>query len=106
MALTPTKAELLAARDDLIERLVDGKQVDGITFRDILDCHLNDTPRAAVDDVANHLLNMADGSMDDYTLVERRVALERWVRALIERWVDSKPDMIRRLAAEYVREAA
>lgn len=94
--------DLATAREQMIERLMDGKDVDGMTFADILDCHFDSTPRAAAADVARHLLNMVSLDGDDYSKVERHRNLERWMRALVEHWVDSKPDLIRSLAVELV----
>lgn len=92
--------DLATARDDLIDRLLAGKTADGTSFADILDSELDAGTIVIAKEIAPHLLGLADPGMGEHVKLERQVALQKWVRALAEKWVDSKPDLIRSRAAE------
>lgn len=88
------------AREELIEKLMSGKQVDRHDFIGILDSELNNNVRATVEDVALHLLDIVDYAKDDCVHGERRARLHQWMLGLVERYVDSKPELVEEHAAE------
>lgn len=96
--ITITEREMDQAREELIERLLDGKSAGRVTFHDVLDCALNDN-QVTVHEVAQHLLGITDPSMDEHTELERHEALRKWMKPLAERWVDAHPEDIRERAA-------
>lgn len=100
VAPLPITAALLdQAREEMIERLLEGKQVGHMTFADILDADI-DAGRVPVADIAGHLLAINDYAQDEHTHVERRRNLDRWLRPIVERWVDSHPEKVRERAEE------
>ena len=95
---------LEVARDDMIDRLLDGKTVERVNFAGILDHELDQSRAARTDELANLLLNAIAYARDEHTHGERRAVVEKWVRGMVERWVDAHPDQIRERAKELAHE--
>lgn len=101
-ALPITAADLDAAREEMIEKLLAGKQVGSMTFADILDAELDSRTRSTVGEVAAHLLAIIDFARTEHEHGARRAGVEAWARGMVERWVDTHPEKIRERAEEMV----
>ena len=88
------------AREEIIEKLLGGKQVGRFTFADILDCEVDDRGRCTLSTVADLMLEILAYAKDDCQHGERRAKVEQWVRGLCERFIDGKPELIEEWAAE------
>ena len=76
------------ARDDLTERLLEGKRVGRVDFAGLLDSEL-DAGLVNLGEVANHLLStVAYGQRRDVATLARDSA-EQWMRAIIERYFNT-----------------
>ena len=75
------------ARQNLIERLHDGKTVGGLDLRDLIDGDLNGIPRAefATLEITNLLL--ADSA-------ERAAMADKYVEGVIDRYLTTKDDLV------------
>lgn len=98
--LVITAGDLDAAREEMIERLLDGKQVGSMTFADILDAEIDSRKRATVGEVAGHLLAIIDFARTEHEHGARRAGIEAFMRGMVERWVDTHPEKIRERAEE------
>ncbi len=84
------------AREDLTDRLKWGKQVGGFTLRELLLCDLQGLPTGPI----------AEQKAVDIVLAEpteRSLLTERWCDDVIEKFLDSKPEMIDEWIASYLR---
>lgn len=88
------------AREEIIEKLLDGKQVEHLTFAGILDAELDSQGRAIAGECAGHLLAAIDMGLGEHQRLENLCALQKWMRSLVERAVDSRPVIIEQRAAE------
>lgn len=91
------------AREDMIERLMDGKQVGHVDITDLLD-HDLDQGILTTKELAATLLNVIAYAKDEHTHVERRSKIEQRMRSMVERWVESHPDQVQ-IRAEEIAEA-
>jgi hypothetical protein len=94
-----TKAIVDAAREDVIDLLLEGKPVDDVAFSVILDSALDENPVIVATECACHLLAAVDLGLSEYQKVENHRSLQKWMRSLIERYVDAKPELVARRAA-------
>lgn len=91
------------ARENIIERLVQGKSVHQINAADIFECALNDERQYGdVIFLLAGILGLSGKSGDDL-LLDAHDLTER-AREIIECYVDSKPEWIEERAAELAAE--
>lgn len=89
------------AREELIERLLfEGQTVGRFHFTDILDAELDSSWHSTLDDLQAQLLSIIAYARDEHCHCERRSALEKWMHGMVERFIDSRPDLIEDRAAE------
>ena len=88
------------ARFDLIDAILQGTRACGLSFEDILDDEIDKNMRMMVSDLAQYLCNIVALARDEYTHSERRDSLEKWMRGIVERYVDAHPDLIEERAVE------
>ena len=88
------------ARFDLIDAILQGTRACGLSFEDILDDEIDKNTRMMVADLAQYLCNIVALAHDEYTHSERRDSLEKWMRGIVERYVDAHPDLIEERAVE------
>ena len=91
------------ARQELIDRLMAGRQVGWFRFEDILDCEIDANIRSTVQTVAGLLLDIIQYGTDPIH-GERRAKVEQFIRTLVERHVDSKPELIEERALEIMHD--
>lgn len=90
------------ARDHLIERLVCGKTVHGMTAKDVFDSAAdNSTPE--VFEILEGLVGLSEKVGDDFQLSARDLA--KRARTFIEHFVDRHPDWIEEKATSLASEA-
>lgn len=80
------------ARDALIEKLKNGKQVGRCDLHDLIDCELNSDRYCITRDELAHLLTADSG--------ERAALADQCIQGLIERYLDTHPDLIEEEATE------
>lgn len=95
-----------AAREDLIDRLLEGRSVDGVSMADILDAGFDANTRTEAAEVSGLLLEQIAFARDEHTYVERRVKIQEFLRARAGRWLDAHPEPIRERAWEFLHDPA
>lgn len=81
------------AREELTEKLKDGKRVGRCTLFDLIDCELqSDFYKSLIEDVGSLLMGCERYSRDEQA--------EKIMEGLIERYLDSHPDLIADEAVE------
>jgi len=88
------------AREDLIDAILQGTRFCGLTFEDILDGEIDKNMRMMVADLAQYLCNIVAWARDEYTHSERRDSLEKWMRGMVERYMDAHQELIEERAVE------
>lgn len=97
-----TKDDLANAREDLIDRLVEGKKIGFLTSHGIFEIALQESGHSGYHGVMDLLggilhINNYDRERDDG---ERARELAETAKGFIERYVDAHPDMILERAEE------
>lgn len=87
------------AREEVTEKLLEGGQVGRFTFADILDSEIDSNVRATVGEVAELLIGVVAYAQDDHTHVEGRKKVRDSMMAMVERFLDSHPELIEERAA-------
>lgn len=91
--------DMKGARDHLIERLLDGYSVNGLRISDLLDSDI-DQGRLSSEDAAAMICAAAAQGRTKIQEVDALARIEKLLRATAERYVDSKPELVREQAEQ------
>ena len=97
-AMPISPAEYQHAREELIEQLLEGKNVGRFWLRDVLDEELQNNYLATIHDLAERLSGVESVYSD--ARVDWMQSLAKRLRVLVEGFVDRNPDLIEERAEE------
>lgn len=95
--------DLKGARDSLVERLLDGYPVNGLRIEDLIDSDI-DQGRLTSKDAAGMLCAIAAQGRTEIQEIEALTRIEKHLRGVAERYIDSKPDLIHEQAEQLALE--
>ncbi len=90
------KSVMEEARQDLVERLHNGRTVGGLTLRELIDCDITGS-RAGFAAIELTNLVLADSG-------ERAAMADAYVSGVIERWLETKSELVEERAEELCAE--